>query len=212
MSDTRPIRRTTAYAIAAIVIICALGQLFNWETIGTGAMVRSTLSLIGIAGAVLLLCHRRLAWALLIPWAIVQTWVVVTDPSGPWFYQSLHAGWQNLRTVRSGPFLMRYEGRGVNVVGLIWLAIFLGMLIFRVFPPLTPMPRWFRITRRRGIIVATLVVVLMGWQGYRAMEQRNALVVISADYPGTAVYYHINCLAAPPWLSRPSGWKLGICH
>lgn len=196
-------RRITAIVVACGVILCASGQLFNWHPIGVGAMVRSGLSLVGIAGAVLLLFQRRLAWLFLLPWALLQIWVVVTDPGGPWFHQSLHAGWQTFRTGHSGPRLLVYEGSGVNFVGLIWLALFLAMLVFRLVPPLKPMPSALRLTPRRALIVGLILAPLIAWQGYLAIERYRAPLVISANYPGTKVYYRDQFLGRTPLAVTP---------
>lgn len=134
MPNERCVRRITTSIVAALVILCALGQMFNWQVVGVGAIVRSVLSLVGIMGAILLLCRRRITWIFLLPWALLQTWVIITDLSGPWFFQSLEFGWKRISSTRSNHVLISYEGSGVNFVGLIWLAIFIAMLAFRVLP------------------------------------------------------------------------------
>lgn len=176
-------------------------------------MIRSTFSLVGITGAVLLLCRRRLTWVFLIPWAALQTWVHITDPSGPWFFQSLWLGWTKTSKVTSGPHVLSYEGQGVNFFGLIWLVLLLIILACQLFPPLQPMPASLRWTRRRVMIAGAVMLALAAWLGYSFYERYNAPLVISTNYPGTAVYYRDQLLGRTPLSITPQrvrAWGLPL--
>lgn len=197
-ANPRPVRTIICIIVCILVILSASGQIANWQPFGIGAMVRSAFSLLGITGAVLLLCRRRVAWFLLLPWAVLQTIVYIRDPSGAWFYQSISAGWQNTNSVFNNDELTRLRGSGFNFAGVLWLVIFTVMLVGRVFPPLRPLAGPFRVTRPKAVALSLIVAVLLAWLIYRDYEQRHALLVLSTNYPGTHIYYQDQYLGRTP--------------
>lgn len=213
MSMKSRFRSIMMYVTMSIVLLCALGQLFNWHPFGVGAMVRSGMSLVGIAGAILLMCRYRVGWVLLLPWALLQTWVYIHDPSGQWFLQSMDIGWKNTTTITRNGQVTTYHGSGVNLAGLIWFLVFILMWALRVCPPQKPMPAIFKITQVRLLVIGMPVLVLAVWLGYFRYQLSQAPLVITTNFPGTLVYYQDQLLGRTPLAvtsEKILDWKLPL--
>ncbi len=212
--SAQPKRKWFSIIVAAAVIFCAAGQIANWNPFGVGALVRSGLSVIGITGGILLICRRRLAWTFLLPWAVLQMPVWITDRSGRWFFQSLWMGTLNLTTISSNNSVVSQEGHGFNFVGCLWLGVFLTMLMFRLHPPMRPLFEIPPASRRRlWAITAVTVALLTGWQIYGYQLRSRADLVIGSDIPGTSVYYRDRFLGYTPLAitqSRIKAWQLPL--
>lgn len=190
--------------VAIVVILCALGQIANWSPFGVGAMVRSGLSVIGIVGAILLLCERRLAWAFLLPWAALQIRVWITDPSGAWFYQSLMLGATSLSTTSMNNLVVSQKGSGYNLAGVIWLVAFISMILFKMFPRLKPMPKPDWMSRTIQLAFLSVLILLSGmWYVHHQWVLSQASLVVTTDIPWTKVYYKDKLLGRTPLVITP---------
>lgn len=140
--DTLPKSHWSARSIpgvifAILIIILALGSCWvGTSPAGVATWLRPAFSLLGIAGAVLLLTGKG-AWRLLLPiWCLLQCWVIATDPSGLWFAQGLMLGVTESRSTSMNGVLVEYSAQGFNLAGLLLLGIVIVLAVLRAHPPI----------------------------------------------------------------------------
>jgi len=124
------------------ILVLALGNCsVDLYPYGMAVWVRPLFSMLGIAGAILLFVGSAW-WRVFLPiWCLLQTWIVATDVSGPWFYQGLMLGHFHSQSVKANEVLVEYEACGVNYAGLVLLMILAVVATLRLHPAIR-----FRIT------------------------------------------------------------------
>jgi len=206
-------RTVPGKVLAVLVLLLALSHAsVGIYPYGVAVWVRPVFSLVGIAGAILLL--RGVAgWRILLSvWCLLQTWVIATDCSGRWFDQGLFWGWVHSDSVRANQTLIELSERGVNYVGLLLFGVLAVIMGFGLHPPIRRRlsPRW-----GKGIAVGA-GVLLIAWgirQAWLRWDQAHAIAVLDLDVPRVPIYFRDQFLGRTPLAISPDAvrrWHLPL--
>lgn len=106
-----------------VIVCCVLGGLLGGpsEPRGVGTASRALLSVVGMAGGILLILRKPLWFPLLVIWAVLQIPVVIVDPSGPLTNQAFHLGAIQSTSSSVNGTVVEASGFGFNLAGVIFL-------------------------------------------------------------------------------------------
>lgn len=160
------------------------------------------LSMIGVVAGILLLLRYRIAVPLMIIYLLPQAKVVIVDPSGPLFRQTIFWGWERVSSHSFNGVATSMHGTGENYWAWIPLIFLAAIVSLGLHPPLKalkipPAPPWFR--RARPVVLAVTALALAAYISTRDFAKRSPTVAqISCDVSGTRVWLNGHDLGRVP--------------
>lgn len=169
---------------------------------GWAVFTQPLLGVIGLAGGLLALLGDPWWRPLLRLWLLAQVPVLIVDSSGELTRQpGLWFGFTAGSTGTTGTSALRLEGYGVNVAGLLLLALAHWIIARRWYADV-PGALWqfqaLRLVRTLFVCATFALLGYVGWGWGPLLVARQALLVVHCPLPGADVYAGEHKLGATP--------------